>query len=172
MPPWFDVPPSRVGLGAEPKHQGNGTATWPVFLFHASQKDVKPRIPHAPGREEAEQWMPTAELQANVRGEGPLWWFAEYPGTGCSMSSWREEEQRDCGVEHPSRACTAAEAAEDARNGLNPRDCARPHAFVGRDRVGEGGGPPGARTVCVAPHGRPAEAECRRWFLGVDGSIR
>jgi hypothetical protein len=170
-PKAFDHPPVRVNLGDSPNTPriDRGRA---IFVFNAKPVDVPPFCGHRPGPSECEQWAPCAEDQDRVFGEGPMWWFAAYPGTACNRLSWREP---DCQVEHPSRTCDAIEAEEDRINGLDPKACRRPDAFHGRDVVdpsGANGGPPGVRAICVAPHGSPEKRVCRVWGLQADGGWR
>lgn len=148
---------------------GSHTASRAVWLFFATPKDVQPFCGHRPGLAECEQWSACVDLQNNERGESPVWWFAEYPASHCGPFSGDSD---DCGVEHVSRPCTPKEKAEDVAKG-RPADevCARPSANNTRDVVGQGGGPAGIRTVCVAPsEARRArgEAACRRWELRLD----
>lgn len=146
-----------------------------IFLFNSAKPvDVDPFCGHKPNAQthECEQWAPCADMQDRVYGEGPMWWFSAYPGTGCNRLSWTED---NCQVEHPSRSCDADEKAEDGANGLDPNACARPNAFAGRDVVdpsGANGGPPGVREICVAPHMHPEKRVCRSWDLQADGSWR
>lgn len=170
-PKWFDVQPIRINLGAAPNQPriDRGRA---IYVFNIKPVDVPPRCPHRSGLSECEQWAPCAEMQDRVFGEGPMWWFSAYPGTGCNRLSWTED---NCQVEHPSRACDTDEKAEDRLLGLDPNACARPDAYHGRDVVdatGGNGGPPGVREICVAPHGHPEKRVCRAFDLRADGSWR
>lgn len=146
-----------------------------IFLFNSAKPiDVDPFCGHKPNAttHECEQWAPCADLQDRLYGEGPMWWFAAYPGTGCNRLSWTEGE---CQVEHPSRSCDADEKTEDRLNGLDPSACARPNAFAGRDVVdptGGNGGKAGIRDICVAPHGHPEKRVCRAFDLREDGTWR
>jgi hypothetical protein len=162
-PTEFDHLPTRVGLGDSPapvSHQGPRS----IFGLQATPRDNAPFCGHdTHGRlVDCEQWASCAKAQ-DRRGEPPLWWFAQYPGTSCTMASWNDQGQ--CGVDHPTRPCDPSEKAEDASRGLDPALCGRPNGFTGRDIVGTGGGPPGVRTVCTAPHGRPQNPTCRTWDL-------
>lgn len=170
-PKHFDHPAVRINLGDAPNKPriDRGRA---IFVFNVKPVDVPPWCGHRPNDAECEQWAPCAEMQDRVYGEGPMWWFAGYPGTGCNRLSWRED---NCQVEHPSRPCDADEKAEDAAKGLDPSACARGDAFHGRDVVdpsGGNGGPPGRREICVAPHGSPEKRVCHAWDLQADGSWR
>jgi len=167
-PALFDHLPTHVGLGAAPNQPriDRGRA---IFVFNATPKDRKPFCGHRPGAEECEQWAPCADQQDRIWGQGPMWWFAQYPGTTCAEGSWTVDE---CQVEHPSRECDAREKADDAARGLDPSVCRRPDAFQGGEVVaptGANGGPPGRITICVAPHAQPEKRQCRTWDRFADG---
>lgn len=161
----------RINLGTAPNNPriDRGRA---IYVFNVKPVDVKPFCGHRPGQSECEQWAPCAEEQDRVYGEGPMWWFAGYPGTACNRLSWTDS---DCQVEHPSRPCDESEKAEDAARGLDPNACARGDAFHGRDVVdpnGANGGPPGVREICVAPHNHPEKRDCHSWDLQANGTWR
>ncbi len=132
-PPEFDHLPTRVGLGDSPapvSHQGQRS----IFGFQATPRDNAPFCGHdAHGRlVDCEQWAGCAKAQ-DRRGEPPLWWFAQYPGTTCSTGSWNDPSQ--CGVDHPTRPCDSSEKADDKARGKDPSMCGRPNGFTGRDIV-------------------------------------
>lgn len=105
------------------------------------------------------------------RGQVPLWWYAAYPETTCGPGSFNDQDQ--CGVEHPTRLCDAAEIRDDVARGLPANGCRRADSVRGRDKVGEGGGAPGVIRVCVAPRpDRIAEASCSSWYRDLHGARR
>lgn len=168
-PELWDVPPDFVTVGDMP-HNGGGQGVrvndrrW-RFVFNTTPRSNQPRQWKAGG----EQWPPCASVQAK-RGEGPLIWWAQYPGTSCSRGSFRDS---NCAVEHPSRECDAQEVAEDVARGLPANQCRRPHAYMGADVIdltGANGGPPGVRELCAAPPNKPGLANCRKWNLRHGGA--
>lgn len=146
----WNVPPSSIGIGAEPSFNRRAQNT--RFGVSLTSKSEPPLCGHRGNKGTCDQWIPCGVAQDKA-GYPPVSWYAAYPGFGCNMGS-RDDD--DCQVEHASRLCDAEEKADDASKGLNPADCRRPNGWSLVDLVGQGGGEPGVRTICALPPSIPS----------------